>query len=64
MGVTGTGLSDREDEGEGEVETLESVDEMEDGLAVMIFGEEIRFVGGKLDKVAEASSVGVKTIWD
>ena len=62
MGVTG--LSDREDEGEGEEEILERVDEMEGGRAVMTLGEEIRFWVEKLDRVAEASLIGVRTNWD
>lgn len=56
MEIGVTGLSDREDEGEGEVEALERVDEIEGGRADMTLGEEIRLV--------ETSSVGVKTIWD
>lgn len=56
MEIGVTGLSDREDEGEGEVEALERVDEMEGGRADMTLGEEIRLV--------ETSLFGVKTIWD
>lgn len=51
-----TGLSDREDGGEGEVEALERVDEMEGGRADMTLGEEIR--------LGEASWSGFKTIWE
>lgn len=53
MEIGVTGLSDREDGGEG-VEALERVDEMEGGRADMTLGEEIRLV--------EASLFGVKTI--
>lgn len=59
-----TGLSDREDDGDGELDTLERVEETEGGRVDMILGEEMLLFGVEGLERCTGASGRVSDNWD